>query len=282
MSIRVFFEEIKKGLKSPVYLLCSDEAYLLKEALGSLRDAIPEGERDFTFHVFDAEQIAIEQVVDILYTVPLVGGKKTVAVEGSQKLKEKDINVIVRYMEKPSPESVLVLLNEGDLKKSHKEALKRARPIRLTVREVDIPLWIKEKAKGVRLTGAAIDYLVGITGADLGLLASEVEKLALSGKKEMDEADVAECVRANGDFSVFDLADALSKKDAPRVFGIYRAIAGTVEPQSLLGALNWHYEKRGRDKRHSRVITLLNEADIMIKTGREFPLEYLLVRLLQL
>jgi len=75
-----------------------------------------------------------------------------------------------------------------------------------------------------------------------------------------------------------------------KFFRIYRTLSETTEPYNLLGAINWHYSKMSlqandtlRRKDFSRAFELLNDADIQIKTsGGTYPMEHLLVRLLQL
>jgi|Deesub1362A_J573_1020465.scaffolds.fasta_scaffold00004_312 DNA polymerase-3 subunit delta len=288
MSIKGFFEELKKGLKAPAYLLYSGEKFLLKEALFSIKNTIPETERDFLFNVFDTEDaVPVEQIVDILYTVPFIGGRKIVVVENSQKFSDSDIKKLARYISEPSPDSVLVLLNSSNVKKSHREALKGAKLIPLEIREKELPFWIKEKAsrKGLILTADAVEYLIGTVGPDAGVLSSEVEKLTLAGKKTLDADDIREIVKGSGGgYDVFDLIDALKRKNAEMVFRIYKTLSETQEPSLLLGALNWHYGRLPESwKEKTKVFALLNEADIMIKSsGGAFPLEYLLVRLLQL
>jgi DNA polymerase-3 subunit delta len=287
MSIKKFFDELQKGLKAPVYLLYSEEGYLLKEALSAVKKTVPEAERDFLYHVFDMdspEAPGVEQIIDVLYTVPFLGGRKVVAVDNSQKIPDKEIKKLVPYISSPSPDSLLIILYTGALKKAHREALKGARPIPMEIKERDFPLWLRERASqsGLSLTPQAVEYLMGTIGPDAGLLSSEVEKLTLSGKKKLDVDDIREIVKGAGGYDVFDLIDALKAKRPDEVFRIYRVLSETQEPYSLLGAINWHYG-RFPAKDRKRVFTLLHEADFMIKSsGGAFPLEYLLVRLLQL
>jgi DNA polymerase III delta subunit len=89
---------------------------------------------------------------------------------------------------------------------------------------------------------------------------------------------------------VFDLVNALKIQDASRVFRIYKSLKETSDDYSLIGALNWQYA-RFFDEKASRkekayllnVFELLHQADMELKSsGRNFPMEYLLVRLLRL
>jgi DNA polymerase III delta subunit len=142
----------------------------------------------------------------------------------------------------------------------------------------------KAEAKGIKLTPGAVEYLIGTVGPDAGLLSSEVEKLTLIGKQRLDKDDIAGMVKGSGDYDVFDLIDALRKKNTDSVFRIYRALSETQEPYSLLGALNWHYGRVADGlKNRGEVFALLNEADRMVKsTGGLYPVELLLVRLLRI
>jgi DNA polymerase-3 subunit delta len=290
MSIKHFFDELGKGLKHPAYLLYSEDPYLLKEAMFAARHTVAEAERDFLFHAFDMDSPdavpPFEQVLDVLYTVPFfAGGRKIVAVEGAQKIDAAGIKALSGYLANPSPDSALLILYAGKLKKAVKD-LKGTRPITLDIRERDLPYWVREKAaqKGLKLTQEAVDYLIGAVGTDAGLLSSEVEKLTLCGKKTLGRDDITALVRGSGDYDAFDLTDALRAGDADRVFRVYRVLSETQEPYALLGALNWHYGKTGGSEvEKARVFGLLNEADTLVKSaGKAFPMEYLLTRLLRL
>jgi DNA polymerase III delta subunit len=290
MSVKAFIEEAKKGLGSPVYLLVAGDPYLLKEAALSVKKTMPEEELDFLFHMFDMmpgeSTASVEHIIDILNTVSMMGGKKTVVMDNIQKLTEADIDKVATYISSPSPDSALILLNAGTLKKSPKEKLKKAKVLQLDIREKDLPFWVKDKAgaKGLTLTDRAVEYLIGTIGPDAGLLSSEIEKFALAGTDRIDVEDISRIIKGNGDFDAFDLVDALKSKRPEKVFKIYRALSETQEPYSILGALNWHYGRiRDRLKDKEKVFALLSEADLMIKSkGGAYPLEYLLAQLLKI
>jgi DNA polymerase III delta subunit len=290
MSIKTFIEEVRNGLGSQVYLLCAQDPYLLKEAAFSVKKTIPEHELDFLFHMFDMlpgeSTASVDHIIDILNTVSLMGGRKTVVVDNSQKLSEGDLDKVAAYISSPSPDSLLILLNSGTLKKSPKEKLKKAKVLQLDIRERDLPFWVKERAadKGLRLTDRAIEYLIGTIGPDAGLLSSEIEKFSLAGTDTIDVEDISRIIKGNGDYDAFDLVDALKSKSPEKVYKIYRALSETQEPYSILGALNWHYGRtRDRLKDKENVFALLSEADLMIKSsGGAYQFEYLLAQLLKL
>jgi len=293
MSIKHFIVEIGKGLTSPAYFLYAEDAYLLKEAGLMAGELVPQTERDFSFNVFDLDGIdeipPFEQILDVANTVPFMGKRRVVVLENVQELAKKEMPLLESYLENPSPYSLLILLHRGNPKTQWKALIRMVKAIPLDIRPQEIPLWIREKArkKGLDITHDAIEYLVGVLGPDVGLLSSELEKLALIGKSHIDTQDIINIVRGSGDYDVFDLVNALRNKDAGKVFRVARGLQATQESYGLLGAINWHYSRmatreHGRKAYYARVFQLLNEADIRIKTsGGTFPLEYLLIRLLQ-
>lgn len=294
MSLKHFIGEIEKGLGSPVYFLYGDDQYLLKEAVHMIAATIPESERAFSYDVFDLDGIdevpPPEQIVDVLNTVSFMGNRRFVVVENVQKLAKKDLEPLEGYVLRPSPQAVLVLLHLGSPKALFRDIMKKMKAISLDMRQDELPAWLTAKArqKGLVLTSEAIEYLLDIVGPEAGLLSSEMEKLSLIGKTHVDVRDIAEVVVGSSDYTVFDLVNALRSRDKERVFIISRALQATQESYGLLGAINWHYSKmcakdRARGGYYNKVFELLNEADIRIKTsGGAFPIEYLLIRLLQI
>lgn len=294
MSITHLVQEIEKGLKSPVYFFYAEDPYLLKEASIMGARSVPEGERDFSLTIFDLDGIdetpPFKQMLDVVNTMPFMAGQRVVIIENIQELARKEIAPLERYLSDPSPYSVLMLFHKGSPKAHFRELMKKVKTIALDIKPQELSLWIREKARrrGLEVTNDAIEYLVGTVGPDAGLISSELEKFTLIGKSRIDAGDIMGIVRGSGDYDAFDLVNALRDRDAERVFRVARNLQETQESYGLLGAINWHYSRmsskdRGKAAYYYRVFELLNEADIRIKSsGGMFPLEYLLVKLLQI
>jgi len=294
MSITHFINEFNKGLSSPVFSLFAEDPFLLKEAYFMVSASIPESGREFCFDAFDLkdsdEPLTFEQMLDILNTLPFGAERRTVIIENIQDLLKKDLPALERYVSSPSDCSLLIMLHKGEPKAHFREILKKTRQISLDIRPQDFPAWVKEKAKkkGLAISDTAIDYLIGVIGPEPGLISSELEKFSLLGKERLETKDIAGLIRGNSDYDVFDLVNALKARDIEKVFKIAKIIQEFQEAYSLLGAINWHYtrmyqKERGRSDYYTKVFELLNEADYRIKSsGGAFPIEYLLIRLLQL
>lgn len=286
MGLNHYITEIKKGLNAPAYLLYGESHFLLKEALFMTSGIVPKENRDFCLDIIDMEETdrpSIDNIIDILNTMPFLSEKRFVIVENAQLMKKKETSLIGEYISDPSPHSVLLLLHLGKLREDFKEISQRVKYISVDIRPQDIPSWLREKARqrGMELTDGAIDYLIGITGQDIGLISSEIEKITLLGKGHIDANDISGIVRNEGDHDVFELIEAIKKNDRERVFRILRSLLNSVEPFSILGALNWHFS-RIKEEDIGRVFNLLHEADLALKvSGGKYPLEYFFIRLLQ-
>jgi DNA polymerase-3 subunit delta len=298
MSIKTFLQEIDKGLTSPAYLLYANNEYVIEEALSSVKKTIPETEMPFNFNVFDMdsadpEQLGAREIIDTLNTVSFFGSRRYVVVRNLQKISAKEFKKFQSYIANPSPNSALLMSYTGTLKKEMKESTKGLKAICLDIRENDLSVWIKEKIKqkGITIKDDAVEYLIGVAGDDIGLLSSEIEKLASFGDKAITINSIKEIVEGSRDYSVFDLTNALRERNAEKVLRIYKKLSETTEPYNLLGAINWHYNKMsiqatpshsGQRKDFSRAFEILNDADIQIKTsGGAYPMEHLLIRLLR-
>ncbi len=296
MSIARFQQELSGQMPAPAYVLYASDEFLLYTALSEIRDTF-HGTDSFNFEVHDIESpdgpVRMEEIVDTLNTLPFMSSRRVVVIRNSQKLTKKGLSALEAYAESPAPSSLLVLLHLGTKEKlGSLTEKKHVRVIGLDVPAREIPSWLKRQAKhkGVTVTDGAIDYLIGTVGTDLGLLSSELDKCALWDVQTVDVDALKEITFVGIEFSAFDLIEALKRRDAASVFRIYEHLSRAVEPQMLLGALNWHYarlsgrsqQERGiGDGGYAEVFRALHEADAAVKTSRSYAIETLLMQLLQ-
>jgi DNA polymerase-3 subunit delta len=298
MSFQTFLNAVEKGLPAPVYMFYASDLFLLREAMDEIRRLVPETERDFNFHILDLtvqgeDSITLEQILNVANTVSFFSGRRFTILSGNiQKLLKKDLERLHLYIANPAEGSVFVILHSGLLGKDAREKFKALKPVSLDMRESEIPFWIKKRAriKGMEISDNAIDFLLGLHGPDLGLLAAEIEKISLLGKEKVNTDDISEIVTGGRLYSIFDLTNALRERDPGRVFRIYKTLRETSDDYSLIGALNWQYGRhihsggnQAENEYLLRVFELLNSVDKDIKSsGRIFPMEYLLIKLLRL
>jgi DNA polymerase-3 subunit delta len=292
MSSKQFQQEFSKGFPFPAYLFYSSDDFLLYEALSVIKAKYSSDA--FNFDVFDVKSPdnskPVEQIIDILNTLPFLSGRRVIVIENIQKLPKKDIKKLEEYISNPANTSLLIMLYEGTSPKLFDASVvKSIKTIGINVQEKDIPSWIRDmaKRKGIEFTDRAIEYLISYVGTDLGMLYSEIEKFSSwKNDEKIDIDDVKGMVYAGAEYNAFDLVNALNKRDAAEVFRIFENMGKNTESQMLLGALNWQYASL-QSKSHNKgecffgtVFKLLHEADASIKTSHSCVMEDLLVKLI--
>lgn len=297
MSLKSFISELKKGLKLPSYLLYSPDSYLLTEAVRMIKETVPESERDFRLDVFDATEARLSEVADAIRAVPFFGGRKTVILENSQKLKLKEIKPLEDYMSAQSPDALLVMTFRGDRDDRKKlddltARLKPGKSVSVTLGESEIPEWIKSSAseKGIQLANDAVELMIAVIGPEAGLLAPEIEKAANLGKADIGAADLRPLLSGTGGYDAFDFVEAVIRRDGASAFRIYSLIERGIDKTMFLGALNWgftgpmakQFAEEMPQGRLEKIMRILGETDASVKShGGYYPLEYMIYRLLK-
>lgn len=110
-------------------------------------------------------------------------------------------------------------------------------------KEYEVKSWARQFANslGIDFASDAMDFLVANRGADLWRLDSEIRKLAdYKIKGVLSKSQVEELTTAGADYKVFELTDALARKDKKKALeALYRVLDGGEKPTELLGLLAW-------------------------------------------
>jgi len=286
--MRLFLSELKGGLKEPLYVLYSPDLYLLHEAKRMVKRTVPKEAADFSFESFDADGLgfSVDALLDMVKSIPFLGGRMTVVLENAEELPASDLKKLKSYAERPERENLLVMLfNSKKPPQGFLEGI-RGKIISLYMGEKELPAWITEKARdeGLKLSGKVIFRLIENFNAEPGLIAPEIKKLALAGKANIEIEDIKELAGDMAEYSAFDLVDALNTGDWGRIFKISRMFTGQEDLILFMGALNSAYRKKKLPPAlEEKVFGLLKEADVRIRAfGGAYPLEELLVRLARL
>ncbi len=305
-------KEVQKNLPHPLYCFWAKESLLLEEALTkAVQAVIPLNRMDFNYDVFEPSSSA-QSIMDAAYSLPFMVPRRLVILKDFHDFSGGNIKLLIPYFKKPVETTCMIVLSHKEPKSSI-EAVWRV--YSLDIRESEVRAWARQRAaaKGIKISAGAVDYLLEALGPDLGLLSSEIEKLACSGRKEIDEKDVISSTGMMRDYTPFNLIDAIIAGNNTKAFRILRSLneKKSSDAVAVLGPLNWHYrqfytlwENKGKRpqkmkdftyrtlsrylpfftlEKFQKIFQHLHEADIMIKSsGRpDYALEVLLIKLLQ-
>ncbi len=199
-----FVAEVAGGKLGPGYVLAGDETFLSERCRRALMAAVvPEGMRDFCFSELDLAEVSIFEILDRAQTPSLMSPAQLVFVRGLKALygrgaKREEFAAIDAYFRSPNPQAVVVFLADhlhipSDVRRMEMEDKTRYERIRETLGEwcgvielaqadeADAVRWLVGEARthGVRFEQAAARELADALGANMMLVASELEKLLL-------------------------------------------------------------------------------------------------------
>jgi DNA polymerase-3 subunit delta len=209
---------VKNRVFDPVYYLFGEDDFLKD---GRSRDligaAVDPSTRDFNLEVRRASELDPEGLDALLGTPPMLAERRVVVLRDVDKLKKGARAVLDRYLKRPAPDTVLILIAPSGAKPD-KGLSEHATAVEFAPLNGDrLPRWVVHHTETVLargITPQAVTLLVEAVGSDLAQLAVELEKLASYVSETIDERAVAEIVGIRRGESVGDLLDAVAAKDA--------------------------------------------------------------------
>ncbi|MDE3163508.1 MAG: DNA polymerase III subunit delta, partial [Acidobacteriota bacterium] len=239
------------GALRPGYVLVGDEIFLQDRCRAAvLKGFAPPDLRDFCLSDLDLANTSIFEVLDRAQTPSLMAPFQVIFVRGVRQLytrgaKKDEFAALDRYFKSPNPQAVLVFLADfvritSDVRRMDMEDKNRFERLTETlgahcgmvelarVNEDDAMRWAAVTAQeaGTRIEQEAARELVDALGADMMLVASELEKLLLytEGRGKITLGDVETMVLAAKQRSLYELTDAISQHNRARAVAILHGL----------------------------------------------------------
>lgn len=250
------WKQIKAKSFSSVYLLYGTEPYLINETKQLLiNHALLPEELDFNLSTYDLEETPIEVAIEDAETFPFMGERRLIilhnpyfltADKGKAKV-EHQLNVLENYLKDPAPYTILVFSGAyeklDERKKLTKQIKKNAAVLEAKqLNEKELHVWMRDRASknGVQIDEEAINLLLTLSGMNLFMLTSEMDKLALYGndEKRITVEMVDQLVSRSLEQNIFTLVDKVVHRDieaALRIF--YDLLKLNEEPIKILAVI---------------------------------------------
>lgn len=190
------YRALKRDAPAPVYYLTGDEELLKDEIITLVVErTLDRSSRDFNLDVRSAADLSGEELHALLETLPMFAERRVVVVKGLEQWRKnaKIWQVLLRYLEHPSPTTVLVLLHSAGEKPDKRLSAKAVHVVLRALAPHRVQRWIARRAEqtGFRLTEDAAEHLQSAVAGDLAELASEIDKLgAAAAENETVGEDV--------------------------------------------------------------------------------------------
>lgn len=212
---------LEKHEPQSLYLVFGEETFLLDEAQVLLKDkTLRDGAIDFNFDRLYATDSSASQVRDIVETLPVMCPRRLVIYKGVHNLKDKDWEVLTPLLEDPVDSCTFVLI--ADRVDKRKKYFKKIADKGVVVElkrpfENQIPAWIEYIAfqNEVDLDAEGVRLIHQMVGGSLTEINNELKKLKqyLGDKKKPSAEDILHVVSQVRIDSIFDLANAIGKRD---------------------------------------------------------------------
>ena len=246
----------RTGKLKPGYVLAGDEQFLLEKCRAAVLKAfVPADLKDFCLSDLDLADASIFEVLDRAQTPSLMAPFQVIFVRNVRQLytrgaKKDEFAALDRYFESPNPQGLVVFVADflripSDARRMEMDDRNRFERIRETlgehcgvvelarVNEEDAMHWATATAQqaGARLEADAARELVDALGADMMLIASELEKLLLytSGRGKISLGDVETMVLAAKQRSLYELTDAISARDRVRALAVLHGLLNSTD-----------------------------------------------------
>ncbi len=262
-SMSIINEHIKKQSFSSIYLLFGEEHYLLQQYKGKLCQALLPPEDTMNLSVYKGDHCDVDSIINDCQTLPFFAERRVVLVEDSGFF--KSANDALADSLSDIPESTCLIFCEQDVDKRgrlYKAAAKYGSVLSFdTPDEKTLLSWLKSilQADGIQVRDAAVYQLLEAVGSDMTRLRNEAEKLIdyCYEKKEITAADVMEICVSQTENKIFDLTDAIAKRDKGTAIRLYNDLLQLREPaMRILFLIHRHYMILAQMKR-----MLLDRAD---------------------
>ncbi|HEV2213666.1 MAG TPA: DNA polymerase III subunit delta [Terracidiphilus sp.] len=239
------------GPLKPGYVLAGDEAYLLDRCRAAVMKAfVPPEMRDFSLSEMDLSHTSIFEVLDRAQTPSLMAPFQVVMVRNVRQLytrgaKKEEFAAIERYFKSPNPQALVIFVADflripSDARRMEMDDKNRYERLRETlgehcgmvelarVSDEDAMRWAAATAQqaGAKLEPDAARELADALGADMMMIASELEKLLLytQGRGRITLGDVETMVLGAKQRSLYELTDAISSHNRARALALLEGL----------------------------------------------------------
>ena len=236
-----------------VALFLGDEGVGRKRAETDLVSAVfGGGSPGFNLAVFTAGQGA-DRAVEASKTVPMMAKYRVVIIREMESAPVDLLDDLLAYIENPSPSTVLILTGIKNAPPSG--GMDRGRRLEGAIKKFGLvqrfktgeqdPLRFSMAAAdeaGCQMSRRAASMIVELVGSDLGRIQTELGKVVayVGGEGRIDVEDVEAVCSLVAEAAIWDLTDAVVRRDADRALAVAHRMMDTGESaHRLIAMITW-------------------------------------------
>lgn len=221
--------KLNEGIWAPVYAIEGDDAFLCQKAEGLLLAPFRNDLSEMNCSYF-TEGYSAADVVEAANVLPFMQEKRAVVVRDFALKKEVEKGVLADYLAHPHPETVLIFVVREGEKIKWPSGVEKVDCNREEASVVSRWITGMFRMEGLQIETAACVRLCEYCLCNMGRISGEIQKLSAYCKERVTEKDVEALVAKEFDFVVFDLSNAVLKKDAGRALAISEELTSANDP----------------------------------------------------
>ena len=243
---------LREGVR-PLYLLLGPEIYLRRVAAQAITEVALSRTllREFNESSFSLLSDSVQAAVAAADQLPMMSDKRVVRVRDFARLRETDEEILIRYLNNPSPSTVMIFTADelDKRKKSSKVLLDTCIVVEFgPLKDAEAKAWAKSRLKELKITAddQVVSEIISLVGTDVQTLSNEIEKLASAaantGRITPDLVD--ELIGRSRELSNFELGDHLLAGNRKKALEtLHRLLEDGAEPVMLVGLIAGNYHR---------------------------------------
>lgn len=242
-EVNQILTDLKRRIFKPVYFLSGEEPYYIDVISDYIeKQVLDESEQEFNQTVLYGKESDMNTIISAAKRFPMMSEYQVVIIKEAQHLKEfskssgsededdepstkkttGSPNILSAYLQQPQASTILVFCYKYktlDKRSTTYKSLQKNHVFLETKKLYDnqLPDWITNfvQEKKFKINPKAAFLLAECLGNDLSKITNEVEKLTINLKEgdEISPESVQDNIGISKEFNVFELQDALAKKD---------------------------------------------------------------------
>jgi DNA polymerase-3 subunit delta len=248
--------ELERSLREsvrPLYLLLGTEVYLRRVAAQTITDLALSRTllREFNESSFSLLSDPVQSAIAAAEQLPMMSDTRVVRVRDFARLREADEETLIRYLNNPSPSTVMIFTADelDKRKKSSKVLLDTCTVVDFApLKDAEAKAWAKSRLKELQVTAddQTLSEIIGLVGTDVQTLFNELDKLAsaAAGANRITSDHVGELIGRSRELSNFELGDHLLAGNRKKALEtLHRLLEDGAEPVMLVGLIAGNYHR---------------------------------------
>jgi DNA polymerase-3 subunit delta len=226
-AVKKIFTDLKGKKYAPVYFLQGEETFYI-DMLADYVEAnvLSEAEKGFNQVVVYGKDVTMATILTHARRFPMMAERQVVIVKEAQDIqdlgKEQGARLLLDYLTKASPTTVLVFCHKHKSLDKRKELGKKIDQLAVTINtkkvyDNQLPEFVAEycKEKKISIDDRAVQALCEFVGNDLHRLANEVDKMqiSLAPGESITAERVMSQVGVSKEYNIFELQKAILQGD---------------------------------------------------------------------